>query len=74
VGVSVLLRGFVGMVLGMQMMRMGEMGVMSGGLVVAFLMMRGSLMMVPDGMFMVGSGFFMMRVRGFAGHGTFLIC
>ena len=59
--------------LGMQMMRMGEVGVMGGRLMVAGLMMRRSFMMMLGGMLMMMCRFFMMLVCCFGRHGAFLL-
>jgi len=49
----VLLRGFVAVVLGMEMVSMGQVSMMSGGLVMALLMVRSGFVVVLRGVFVV---------------------
>jgi hypothetical protein len=63
------LRGFVRMMLGMQMMRMGKMSMMRGGFVVAVFVMRSGFMMVLRGVLVVFGGLFVVLVSGLMCHG-----
>jgi hypothetical protein len=64
----VMLGGIFGMLGRLKMMPMGQMGVMTGGLVLSSLVMFGRLPMMPGGMFMMLSGFLVMLGAFMLGH------
>jgi len=66
--VGVQFRGGVGVVGGVQVVRMGQVGVVRGGFVVAFFGVRRGFVVVFGRVFMVLGGVQMVFVRGFVCH------
>lgn len=62
-----------GMVLGLDLVAMGEVGVMAGGFVIALLVVLGRFAMMPGSMLVMLGGLLVVLVRGFFRHG-FPLC